>query len=111
RRYGTSPHLEGRLGAPAPLAHQPPSLALVETTPHTLLLAGDDGVLEARLTDGADRADLLGRLATVLGLGRRVEELRVGSQTSCVLAPVVRHAIRAFVFRAGERPVGLIQHP
>ena len=47
----------------------------------------------------------LGRLATVLGLGRRVEELRVGSQTSCVLAPVVRHRFVLSCLRAGERPV------
>ena len=83
-------------GGLAALADESAAFPLVETAPHTLLLAVHDRVLEAGFPHGADRADRLGLARPVVRLGRRVEELRIGAQTAGVLAPVIGHRSRAF---------------
>src|SRR5215470_11542192 len=79
--------LDARSGGASTLADEPTSLTFGEPTPHALLLARGDRVLEARFTHGADPTDRLGGLGELVGVGRRVEHVGVGAEAARVLAP------------------------
>ena len=77
------------LGAAAALADEPPALPGGEPTPHAVLLAHGDRVLEARLAHRALPADRLGGLGgeLVLFLVVRVEDPGVDTPTLRVVTP------------------------
>src|SRR4051794_28054064 len=85
-----------RSGGFAALADEAATFPCVETAPHALLLAVRERVLQAGLPHRADGADRLGVERALVRLGRRIEELRIGTQTAGVLAPVIGHRSRAF---------------
>ena len=89
-----------RSGGATALADDPPALTLGGTAPHAFLLAEPEGVLEARLADGAHGADGLGRLGVdvVVAEGvedRGIEALAGGFARQVWLVWVVEAIIRA----------------
>src|SRR5690606_463472 len=79
----------GRLRRPAPLADDAPALTLGRPSPHALLLAHGQGVLETGFTYGTLCAHVLGVLGLLLG--DRVEDERVEPAAGSVLAPGLLH--------------------
>ncbi len=76
-----------RSGGLAALAHDAPALPLRRASPDTLALAVGQGMLEARLTDRAYRANSLGLGRIGLVLGHRVEGLNIEAPAGGLLAP------------------------